>query len=536
MLLVTDPAAQGLDAQQRYWLYGANDCLGTRMCFDVLHPQLAGDDLRLYRAAFAFQAPCLAMTLRGTRIDEPVRRAAIVQCGTDEAAAIAALNSDPKLLEIWDVKGPRPTGDNCGLPEGVSRRRHNWIPRGGAPESQVCKSCGGGRLVGQAFNPHSPSQCAHLFYDLLGLKRRYSRKANENGQRVVTTDDEALEALANKYPEHAALVDHILKARGLRKQKSALDARLDPDGRWRSTFNVCAAETGRMSSSKSPYRTASNMQNISDKNRGIFTADPGLVMFYADLEAAESTLIAHDAQCPQDIEDHANGDAHTFLAKTLFPDLPWGSLPDRQVADMPTPWGGGSQSAIYRQIAKVTRHGTNIGMSDNGVARQLHVSRAIGKDMRARYFQRYPENLARQLEIRRTVRDTGVLVGPLGNTRRFLGRLWEDDVQREALAQIQQSTVAWMLNLAMWRVWNELDTRLNIRSTPRPGDPNRVWLLGQIHDAILGLVRPGDVDALRRVREIMETPIVVQGHLVRIRAEICVGTNWRHDQLVKVKL
>lgn len=211
MLLVTDPAAPGLDAQQRYWLYGANDCLGTRMAYDVLHPQLAGDDLRLYRAAFAFQAPCLAMTLRGTRIDEPVRRAAIVQCGKDEAAAVAALNADPGLQEIWDVRGKR-ADSKCS--EHPSGKLHQWLPRGGAPGDQLCKHCGGPRLVGTEFNPHSPTQCAHLLYDLLGLKRRYSRKASVDGTRTVTTDDEALEALANKYPEHAALVDHILAARG----------------------------------------------------------------------------------------------------------------------------------------------------------------------------------------------------------------------------------------------------------------------------------------------------------------------------------
>jgi DNA polymerase I-like protein with 3'-5' exonuclease and polymerase domains len=155
--------------------------------------------------------------------------------------------------------------------------------------------------------------------------------------------------------------------------------------------------------------------------------------------------------------------------------------------------------------------------------------------MRERYFQRYPENLARQLEIRRTVQDTGVLVGPVGNTRRFLGRLWEDDVQREALAQTQQATVVWMLNLALWRVWYELDGRLNIGAPPRPSDPNRVWLLGQVHDALLGLVRPGDFAALQRVREIMECPVLVHGTPVRIGVEVAVGKSWLHADLKAIK-
>jgi DNA polymerase I-like protein with 3'-5' exonuclease and polymerase domains len=365
------------------------------------------------------------------------------------------------------------------------------------------------------------------------MKVRYSRKNKTDGTRSVTTDDEALEALALKYPEHSDLIDRILAARGLRKQSGCLKSRRDADGRWRATFNVCAAETGRMSSSKSPYRTGNNMQNIADKNRGIFIPDPGLVLFYADLEQAESKIIAYDAQSPQDIWDHNNGDTHTGLATTLFPELPWEDpRGPRAVADTPLPW---DPDHSYRHVAKIVRHGTNIGMSATGVARQLHQPRKVGGEMRERYFKRYPENLARQMEIRRAVRDMGVLTGPLGNTRRFLGRLWEDDVQREALAQIQQSTVAWMLNFAMWRVWYELDGRMNIGAPPRESDPNRIWLLGQIHDAILGLVRPGDIEALRRVKEIMECPVIVHGVPVRIGAEVAVGKSWVHDDLRVIK-
>lgn len=537
-LIITNPTGEGynLDAQQRYFLYGGNDCLGTRQCWDVLYPQLVGDDLTLYRAAFAFQAPCLAMTLRGARIDEPQRRLLTAACEREETAAVAALNANPQLQEMWDVLGKRPDSKCAKHPSG---KLHQWLPRGAEPRDQFCKHCGGPRLVGTEFNPHSSTQCAHLLYDLLGLKRRWSKQRDAAGRRHLTTDDEALEAIALHDPEVAGLIDLILVARGLRKQLGVLRARLDPDGRWRATFNVCAASTGRMSSSKSPYRSGGNMQNVADKNRGMFTADPGLQLFYADMEAAESTLVAWDAECPQDIKDHENGDAHTGLAQTIFPDLDWGAAGGdpkllRAIAEQRPPWGSdGSQVSSYRQVAKVTRHGTNIGMSAVGIARQLHSSRKLGAEMRERYFARYPENLARQLEIRGRVRDSGVLVGPLGNTRRFLGRLWEDDIQREALAQTQQSTVAWMLGLAVWRIWYELDTRLNIASTPRPSDPNRVWLLGPIHDAVVGLVRPDDDAALARVKEIMECPIVVHRKLLRIRCEIQVGPNWGHAALKK---
>ena len=531
MIVVSDPYGPGLDDTQRYWLYGANDTLGTRQAFDVIHPQLSGDSLTLYNCAMAFQWPALAMSWRGIAIDERERKAAEARCAADELAAIEYLNDHPELKERWDVTGSR---SDATCPQHPNAGRHNWQPRGAKPDTQVCKHCGGARLVVQAFNPHSTSQCAHLLYDLLGLKRRYSKKYNADGTRPVTTDDEALEALAQKYPDHADLLDRILSARNLRKQLGVLRARRDPDGRWRSSYNVCAAETGRMSSSKSPYRTGGNAQNIADKNRGIFVADPGLEMWYADFEQAESKLVAHTSHCPQDIADHASGNTHVGLAQTLFPDLSWGdgrSL--KEVAQTPLPW---KPDHDYYRIAKIVRHGTNIGMSPTGLQRQIHSDRKTAQRLHEGYFERYPENLRRQMELRRQVREEGVVVGPLGNVRTVLGRLWEDDVQRKLLAQVQQSTVAWMLMLAYWRIWFELDTRLNFAASPSPRDPNRVWLLCPVHDAILGLRRPGDDEALKRVKAIMETPVLIDGEPVTIAAEVQVGKSWLHSDLRRLDI
>lgn len=540
MQIVTDPYGPGLDDTQKYWLYAANDVLGTRQAFDVLHPQLSGDSLVLYNSAMSFQQPCLAMGLRGIQIDERERKAAELRCAADEAAAIEFLNEHELLKEVWDVTGARASA-LCG--DHPAGGRHNWTPRGVAANSQLCKHCGGARLVVQSFNPHSSPQCAHLLYDLLSLKRRYSKRYNPDGTRPVTTDDEALEALAHKYPDHADLLDRILAARGLRKQLGVLRARRDADGRWRSSSNVCAAETGRMSSSKSPYRTGGNAQNIADKNRGIFVADAGLELWYADLEQAESKIVAYSSDCPQDIEDHESGNTHVGLARTLFPQLPWHlegtpgedgkPITAKQIASAPLPW---KPDHDYYRIAKIVRHGTNIGMSAAGLQRQIHSDRRTAQALHAAYFDRYPENLRRQLELRRQVREEGRVVGPLGNIRTVLGRLWEDDTQRQLLAQVQQSTVAWMISLAMWRIWYEMDGRLNIGSAPRTSDPNRVWLLAPVHDAILGLRRPGDDDAMRRVKEIMECPVWIGDHLVRIGAEVAVGKSWLHDDLRVLKL
>ncbi len=523
MKIITDMQDPTLDATQRYHVYCCGDSMVAREAFDNLYPLLSPEDRIVYDAGMAFQGPALAMTLRGVLVDQAERERAIKRCEEEERDLTAALRLDEEIQEVWDQREPWDNKRDGFCP--VSTKNHLWGPRGADVADQTCTRCGVGRSVVTPINPHSPPQMAHLLYELLGMTARHSRKAPYG----VTTDDDALEALALKYAEHAQLLDRLREIRGVRKQVSALKSRLDADGRWRASFNVAAAESGRMSSSKSPRRTGSNMQNIADKNRGIFVADPGLVIFYADLEQAESRVVANDAECEEDIADHASGDTHTTLARRIWPDLPgfpWtGNLDaDKGIAQRPAPW---DPDHDLRHYGKTIRHGTNIGMTKYGIAREAHVSVKEAEAMRNGYFAAYPRNLARQLEIRREVRETGQLTNPLGRTRLFMGRLWDEDTMKEALAQTQQSAIADVLNIAMWRIWYELDTRLNLGQAPRPGDPNRVWLLGQIHDAVLGLVRPGDDGTLARIKAIMETPVRIRGKLVVIPCEIALGRSWR---------
>jgi DNA polymerase I-like protein with 3'-5' exonuclease and polymerase domains len=251
-----------------------------------------------------------------------------------------------------------------------------------------------------------------------------------------------------------------------------------------------------------------------------------LWLFYADLEQAESRIVAYDAECEQDIEDHISGDTHTGLCRDLFPDLPWpNGLADKRVAQTPLPW---DSTHDYRSVAKIVRHGTNIGMQGASIGREIHSDKKTGDRLREQYFERYPENLRRQKEIMAQVATTGILVTPVGRKRQFFGRLWDAGTQREGLAQTQQSTIADVLNLALWRIWKELDLGVNVMNAPRASDPNRVWLLAQVHDAILGLIRPHDITTLLRIKELMTVPIKIRGRVCTIPVEIFLGRNFRH--------
>ena len=62
-----------------------------------------------------------------------------------------------------------------------------------------------------------------------------------------------------------------------------------------------------------------------------------------------------------------------------------------------------------------------------------------------------------------------------------------------------------------------------------------MWLLAQVHDAILFLYRPGDIATLQRVKQLMEIPFEINGRTLTIPVEVSVGSNWSKKAMHKVK-
>lgn len=516
-------SAYDLDKQwgmRKHWAYNGTDCCVTREVFDVLYPRL--DDLtrRTYEFELACQAPALTMTLRGVMVDEGARSETLDILKAEERAKRSELGS--VLAPVWD-KLERRKG-KC-----TDGKNHKW-PRGVEDSVSSCGKCGAGRLVASDFNPLSVPQVKKAVYSKLGLPVQIHRKT-----KLPTVDDEALSRLALKYPAQAPFLNAILEARGVRKQIGFLNSRVSVDGRLRASFNVGAAETGRWSSSKSAFMEGTNFQNIADRSRNIFVCDPGLVLFYADLEQAESRCVAYDAEDEAYIAAHESGDVHTAVARMLWPEFAWTGdiVKDKEIAEQPTPWDAFHP---YRYFAKIVQHGTNIGMTPVGIAREAHIKIADAEDVQRRYFQAFKRVAQRQREIRAQVRQTGRLVTPLGRKRQFFGRLWDESTQKEALAQTQQSMIGDILNVALWRVWEELDTKVHtIGHSPHPSDPNKVWLIAQVHDAILGEIRQGDAETLARVKELMSIPVSIRGRTMTVPVEILVGKTWRKSDMKKWK-
>lgn len=104
----------------------------------------------------------------------------------------------------------------------------------------------------------SPSQAKTLFEDHLGIKLPINRATGR-----PTTGGDALSDLPRKYPHFAGIFSRLEQLRSVEVFKSHfIDAKLDPDGAMRCSFNPAGTETHRLSSSKNAFDRGTNLQNI----------------------------------------------------------------------------------------------------------------------------------------------------------------------------------------------------------------------------------------------------------------------------------
>lgn len=77
-----------------------------------------------------------------------------------------------------------------------------------------------------------------------------------------TCDDEALKKFAKQDPIVLPLVNIINMIRSYATAANVCLARVDRDGRWRTSYNVAGTSTYRFSSSENPFGSGTNLQNV----------------------------------------------------------------------------------------------------------------------------------------------------------------------------------------------------------------------------------------------------------------------------------
>ena len=348
-------------------------------------------------------------------------------------------------------------------------------------------------MAGHTFNLNSPKQLGTVLFEELDLPVRKKTKTG------YSTNAEVLESLRLEHP----IVEQILAYRLWSKLKSTyLDGitgliRTDT-GRVHTSFNQTVTATGRLSSSDP------NLQNIPVRTeegrmiRALFEPGEGYdYLLSADYSQIELRLLAHMSGDANFIDamKHCQ-DIHARTAAEVF------GIPLEEV----TP--------ELRRHAKAVNFGIVYGISDFGLARNLHISRKEAGDYTSRYFERYPGVRAFMDKVVAEAHETGYVTTMFGR-RRELPAIKSRNFNQRMLAERMamntpiQGTAADVIKLAMIAAYHRLK---------EAGVKSRILL--QVHDELVLEVVESELDVVQAIlRESME-------HVVELSVPLSIDIHW----------
>lgn len=348
-------------------------------------------------------------------------------------------------------------------------------------------------MAGHTFNLNSPKQLGTVLFEELDLPVRKKTKTG------YSTNAEVLESLRLEHP----IVEQILAYRLWSKLKSTyLDGitgliRTDT-GRVHTSFNQTVTATGRLSSSDP------NLQNIPVRTeegrmiRALFEPGEGYdYLLSADYSQIELRLLAHMSGDENFIDAFKRGqDIHARTAAEVF------GIPLEEV----TP--------ELRRHAKAVNFGIVYGISDFGLARNLHISRKEAGDYISRYFERYPGVRAFMDKVVAEAHETGYVTTMFGR-RRELPAIKSRNFNQRMLAERMamntpiQGTAADVIKLAMIAAYHRLK---------EAGVKSRILL--QVHDELVLEVVESELDVVQAIlRESME-------HVVELSVPLSIDIHW----------
>lgn len=415
------------DANEQRWIYNGLDSCITAEVLGNLLTQADDTALATYEFSKALQGPVLEMNLRGLRVNKK-RKMQVIAEMTHKIA---------RLEEQLDAI----------IQDGIGAPGANW---------------------------RSPKQLKELLYDIMQLPVQKKRSAN--GIYTPTTDEDALEKLS-LYFIAEPICNHILTLRGLGKSLGFLRSSSDADGRMRTDVQICGTKIGRFSSSKTEWDTGTNLQNVTESLRSVFVADEGMMFCNIDLEQADSRNVGalcwnllcenpewSDTTAGAYLDACESGDLHTLVTKLVYPNLPWGTAPDREVAETIA-----YRHYDYRFLSKKSGHGSNYLMQEKTMAKNARCSVPVAKEFKETYFKRFPCIPEWHQSIFWELENLGYLQNEYGRRRFFFGRPKDGETQRQGVAYKPASMTADQINTGILNLWR--------------GD--RVQLLVQVHDSIL---------------------------------------------------
>lgn len=352
--------------------------------------------------------------------------------------------------------------------------------------------------AGREFNINSPKQLGEVLFEEMELP---VGKKTKTGQ--YSTAESVLTKLAAEYEMPKLILDY----RGLSKLKSTYVDALpklinDHTGRIHTDFNQSIAATGRLSSSNP------NLQNIpirTERGREIrraFVAEKGFKLLSADYSQVELRIIASIAEDENMIKAfRQDEDIHSRTAKEVF---------NLESIEEVTP--------DQRRVGKEVNFGIPYGVSAYGLARNLGISNAEGKEMIDQYFSRFPGVRKYISDTKHFAKDKGY-VKTLWGRRRYIPQInagnWNvrSFAERTAINMPIQGTAADIIKRAMINIQQYIgDHHLGTR------------MLLQVHDELIFEIPEEEAGTMpQKINELMVSACDLA---VPLKVEMGLASNW----------
>lgn len=330
-----------------------------------------------------------------------------------------------------------------------------------------------------------------------------------------TTDEAALLELRTRftgvsaYEDGLSLIDQVLAYRHKKKQSEFMDpARVDADGRFHFSYSFRPIST-RLSSSKNPFNTGGNIQNVDRTLRHPFACDPGHILIARDLSQAESRIVdilSYNETRNKDMLERAlampwERDVHRETGVKIFQKLPH------------------EIDADERYVSKRAKHAGNYGMQARKLQEVLLKDGYIYSLKQCEQFiLRCLEEdiLAWQKSVRIQLMQSRTIHNAWGRSITWQYERFGDDLYREAYAWGPQSDIAKAVNHA----WVKLDSWLI-------QERMQTKILFQLHDCLYFSAPHEEAWAVvAKSTEYMQEPHNYYGIMLSIPTELKISTRW----------
>ena len=375
-------------------------------------------------------------------------------------------------------------------------------------------------------NPNSPKQMAELYFSKLKLVGR-----------GVSTDATNRE-LMRKHPRTPPAARRVLDAVDAYIEDNKFysvyaQAKPDYDQRMRCDYRQTGVKSapGRLSSAQTLWGSGGNLQNIPDRAKEMFIADPDLCFIYIDGSQAEARVVGWRYNIATWIEQFERArrdgsyDCHRALAADMF-DVPYADVPtfDRYPLDAVAARRDGIEynadlagKPTIRFIAKRCRHGLNYRMMPDRLALTTGLPLSTASEAFVKYHKLTPELKRGWEQDLNRVRNERAIYNAYG--RRYVQLIPVTDESTEAIvAFYPQSTIGDHICRVVYKAHDD---------DKWPKGKARVAL--NTHDGLIGLAHK-DVakQALRVLIKHAETPMLIEGRELIIPAECGISVPDEH--------